>query len=108
MITILLTIHIMICLFLIVMVLLQSGGKGAQMGAVFGGSSQTVFGSRGAATFLSKATTITAIIFMLTSLTLAVIKTETPSVIEQLPATQERAVPLPGTPQQIPQTPITR
>jgi preprotein translocase subunit SecG len=105
--TILLMIHVMVCLFLILVVLLQSG-KGAQIGAVFGGSSQTIFGSRGAATFLNKITTITAIIFMLTSLTLAIIAAETPSVIEQSPATQEKAVPLPATPQQIPQTPITR
>ncbi len=105
--TILLTIHVMVCLFLILVVLLQ-GGKGAQMGAMFGGSSQTLFGSRGAATFLSKMTVVTAVIFMLTSLTLAIFATRTPSVIKELPVTQERAVPLPGTPQQIPQTPIER
>lgn len=79
--TILLTIHVMVCLFLILVVLLQSG-KGAQMGAVFGGSSQTIFGSRGAATFLSKVTTVMAIIFMLTSLTLAIFAARAPSVIE--------------------------
>jgi len=105
--TILLIVHVMVCLFLILVVLLQSG-KGAQMGAVFGGSSQTIFGSRGAATFLNKITTITAIIFMLTALTLAIITPKTPSVIKQSPETQERAVPMPGTPQQIPQTPLSK
>lgn len=65
--------HVLVCFVLIIVVLLQTG-KGASMGAAFGGgSSQTLFGSRGAATFLNKATTILAIIFMLTSLSLAVI-----------------------------------
>lgn len=63
-------IHILACLFLIGVVLLQQG-KGADMGAVFGGSSQTVFGSSGAGNFLTRLTTATAVIFMLTSLTLA-------------------------------------
>lgn len=63
-------IHIIACLFLIGVVLLQQG-KGADMGAVFGGSSQTVFGSSGAGNFLTRLTTATAVIFMLTSLTLA-------------------------------------
>tara|TARA_B100001971_G_C18216258_1_gene554073 strand:+ start:239 stop:580 length:342 start_codon:yes stop_codon:yes gene_type:complete len=53
-------------------VLLQSG-KGAEIGAAFGGSSQTVFGSRGPGTFLSKATAWAASIFMLTSLSLAIL-----------------------------------
>ncbi len=57
------------CLFLIVVVLLQTG-KGADMGAVFGGGSQTLFGSSGAGNFLTHLTTATAIIFMLTSLIL--------------------------------------
>lgn len=62
----------MVCFFLIFIVLIQSG-KGAELGAAFGGSSQTLFGARGAATFFSKMTTIAAVVFMLTSLTLAVI-----------------------------------
>ena len=54
------------------MIVLLQTGKGADMGAVFGGgSSQTLFGSTGASTFLSKATTVAAIIFMVTSLGLA-------------------------------------
>ncbi len=68
---ILILIHIVVCIALIMIVLLQTG-KGADMGAAFGGgSSQTLFGSTGASTFLSKATTVAAIVFMLTSLSLA-------------------------------------
>ncbi len=68
---ILITIHIVVCLALIMIVLLQTG-KGADMGAAFGGgSSQTLFGSTGASSFLTKATTVAAIVFMLTSLWLA-------------------------------------
>ncbi|MBU4053081.1 MAG: preprotein translocase subunit SecG [Proteobacteria bacterium] len=67
----LIIIHVIVCISLIVIVLLQAG-KGAGMGAAFGGgSSQTLFGSSGAGTFLGKATTAVAIIFMLTSLSLA-------------------------------------
>lgn len=63
--------HIIVCLALIMIVLLQTG-KGADMGAAFGGgSSQTLFGSTGASTFLGKATTVAAVVFMLTSLVLA-------------------------------------
>jgi len=62
-------IHIIACLFLIGVVLLQQG-KGADMGAVFGGSSSTIFGSGGAGNFLTRLTTIMAVVFMLTSLTL--------------------------------------
>lgn len=67
--TLLTIIHILACITLILIVLLQAG-KGANMGAAFGGSSQTVFGSSGAGTFLGKLTAAVAIIFMLTSITL--------------------------------------
>ena len=67
----LIILHIVVSIALIMIVLLQTG-KGADMGAAFGGgSSQTLFGSTGASTFLSKATTAAAIIFMVTSLGLA-------------------------------------
>lgn len=67
----LIILHIIVCIALIAIVLLQSG-KGAEMGASFGASgSQSVFGAGGGTTFLSKLTTGAAIIFMLTSLTLA-------------------------------------
>jgi preprotein translocase subunit SecG len=62
-------IHIIVCFALISIVLLQHG-KGAGIGAAFGGSSQTVFGSTGAAPFLAKLTAVAAILFMLTSLSL--------------------------------------
>ncbi len=65
-------IHVIVCIGLILIVLLQTG-KGASMGAAFGGSSQTIFGSSGATTFLGKITTGVAVVFMLTSLTLAFI-----------------------------------
>ena len=65
--TFLIILHILICLVLILIVLLQAG-KGADMGAAFGGSSQTVFGSTGAAPFLAKLTAVAAILFMVTSL----------------------------------------
>jgi preprotein translocase subunit SecG len=67
--TLVTVIHVAACIVLICIVLLQAG-KGANMGAAFGGSSQTVFGSSGAGTFLGKMTAAIAIIFMLTSLTL--------------------------------------
>ncbi len=67
--TIVVIIHVIVCLALICIVLLQHG-KGAGIGAAFGGSSQTVFGSTGAAPFLAKLTAVAAILFMITSLSL--------------------------------------
>ena len=73
---ILLTIlHVIVCLFLVIVVLLQSG-KAADLAGAFGGmGSQTAFGPRGAATVLSKATTVAAALFMVTSLSLAILTT---------------------------------
>ena len=97
-------IHVAACVFLIVVVLLQTG-KGADMGAVFGGGSQTLFGSGGAGNFLTRLTTATAIVFMLTSLILTY--GQTPSSRSRLlqrlpPPSSESAVPEapppPGTP----------
>jgi len=73
--TLAVVVHVFVCFLMIAAILLQAG-KGAEMGAAFGGSSQTVFGSRGPGTFLSKVTVVTAIIFMLTSLGLAVLSRE--------------------------------
>jgi preprotein translocase subunit SecG len=70
--TILTVIHISVCFFLIGIVLLQHG-KGAAMGATFGGSSQTMFGTEGPLPLLNKVTTAAAIIFMVTSISLAYI-----------------------------------
>jgi preprotein translocase subunit SecG len=68
-------IHVIVCVFLVIVVLLQSG-KAADLAGAFGGmGSQTVFGPRGSATVLSKATTIAAALFMLTSLTLSILAT---------------------------------
>jgi preprotein translocase subunit SecG len=68
-----LLVHIIVCLFLIIVVLLQSG-KAADLAGAFGGmGSQTAFGPRGSATLLSKATTISAVLFMVTSLALSII-----------------------------------
>lgn len=75
MIILLTIIHVIVCLFLIIVVLLQSG-KAADLAGAFGGmGSQTAFGPRGAATVLSKATTIAAVLFMVGSLSLAVMYT---------------------------------
>jgi len=99
MVTILVIVHIMVCFFLIAVVLLQSG-KGAELGAAFGGSSQTLFGSRGASTFLSKLTTIVAVIFMVTSLSLAIITTKGSTIIKKPPTPSEKQ------PTQAPQIPF--
>ena len=96
--TFILIIHLIVCLFLITIVLIQ-GGKGAELGAAFGGSSQTLFGARGAATFFSKLTTGAAIVFMLTSLSLALVTSKGSSVVKKVPATTEQ--------RQMPQAPAS-
>ncbi len=73
--TLVVILHIGVCLALIFIVLLQHG-KGAGIGAAFGGSTQTVFGSAGAAPFLAKLTAVAAILFMLTSLGLTFLSQE--------------------------------
>lgn len=87
--TLLLIIHIIVSLFLIFIVLIQSS-KGAELGAAFGGSSQTLFGSRGAATFLSKLTTGAAIVFMLTSLLLAISTAKSGSIVKKTPPVEQK------------------
>ena len=78
--------HVLVCFALVLIVLLQAG-KGAEMGAAFGGASQTVFGSAGAMGFLSKLTTVAAIIFMITSLALAFSSTRrASSLMKERPA----------------------
>ncbi len=80
-------IHVLACLFLIAVVLLQTG-KGADAGAVFGGSSQTIFGSAGAGNLLTRLTTGTAVVFMLTSifLTWSTTSNLTDSILDDTPA----------------------
>jgi preprotein translocase subunit SecG len=92
--------HVLVCFALIMIVLLQAG-KGAEMGAAFGGASQTIFGSSGAMGFLNKLTTVVAVIFMLTSLLLTFSSTKrASSVIKERP-TQSA----PAEPSQIPVQP---
>jgi preprotein translocase subunit SecG len=90
MVTLLIVIHVIVCLFLIVIVLLQHG-KGADIGATFGGSSQSLFGTEGPLPLLNKITTFAAIIFMLTSVTLAYFSSSssTGSVMNELKKQQE-------------------
>ena len=102
-------VHVLACIFLVLVVLLQTG-RGADMGAVFGGSSSTVFGSSGAGNFLTRLTTATAILFMLTSLSLTYLSArqttstifDTAPLAEPAPGTSEPAsgaavpAPLPG------------
>ncbi len=112
-------VHVIVCFLMIAAILLQAG-KGAEIGAAFGGSSQTVFGSRGPGTFLSKVTVAAAIIFMLTSLGLAVLskertfsstvidlnKKESPSETQPTAPTQESTQDKPSS-QTNPSTPTT-
>jgi preprotein translocase subunit SecG len=80
------TVHILVCIILVMVVLLQSG-KGADLAGAFGGgATQTAFGSRGPASFLSRMTTIAAVVFMVTSIALSIPhvapKTEGKSIME--------------------------
>jgi preprotein translocase subunit SecG len=97
-------IHVIVCLFLIIVVLLQSG-KAGDISAAFGGQgSQAAFGPRGAATALSRATTISAVLFMLTSITLSInaIKHSGPRSVLQgeksAPAKTQPPAPAPSAP----------
>jgi preprotein translocase subunit SecG len=102
-----LIVHVLVCLFLVIVVLLQSG-KAADLAGAFGGmGSQTAFGPRGSATLLSKATTISFVIFIITSMALSILATKSAglgtTVLEEQskPApvkTQQTPVPVPGTP----------
>jgi preprotein translocase subunit SecG len=105
-----LLVHIVVCIFLIIVVLLQSG-KAADLAGAFGGmGSQTAFGPRGSATLLSKATTVSAVIFMLTSLSLSILATNRAgvgtTVLQEAPRSgvptkiPTAPVPLPGSPTQ--------
>jgi preprotein translocase subunit SecG len=105
--TILIILHVLASIAMILTVLLQAG-KGANMGAAFGGSSQTVFGSSGAGTFLGKMTAGIAVLFMLTSLTLTytashrstslIGQQKAPVTQQTLPVTSPDAAKLPAMP----------
>jgi preprotein translocase subunit SecG len=96
---VLVTLHVMVCFVLVIVIMLQSGNAADLAGAFGGAGSQTAFGPRGAATFLSRATTWCAIVFMMTSLTLSVKRgpneISTGSVLEETsqPASKQPAKP---------------
>jgi preprotein translocase subunit SecG len=97
--TLILIVHLIVSLFLIVIVLIQ-GGKGSEMGAAFGGSSQTLFGARGAATFFSKLTTVAAVVFMISSFLLSIVESRSGSIMNAGPAAtqqQKSNIPQQGT-----------
>jgi preprotein translocase subunit SecG len=85
---VLVTLHVLVCFILVIVIMLQSGNAADLAGAFGGAGSQTAFGPRGAATFLSRATTWCAIVFMMTSLALSFKRTpdqasSTGSILEQ-------------------------
>ncbi|OIP93533.1 MAG: preprotein translocase subunit SecG [Syntrophobacteraceae bacterium CG2_30_61_12] len=86
--------HIIACMALILIVLLQTG-RGAEMGAAFGGSSQTLFGSTGTTTFLGKMTTLAAVLFMVTCLGLTYFsgRPHTQSIMENVQVPERPAIP---------------
>jgi len=106
--TLLLIVHVLVCFFLIIVVLLQSG-KAADLAGAFGGmGSQTAFGPRGSATLLSKATTVSAVLFMVTSLSLSILATRNAglgtTVLEGAPAkpAPTKQAPVPVNPAPVP------
>ena len=104
---VIISLHIMVCLFLIAIVLLQQG-KGQDLASAFGGGgSQTAFGPRGSATVLSRATTVLAALFMITSLSLSVIKSGRSSVLDQVQDAVETPAPAATeTPREPPALPV--
>jgi len=88
-------VHIIVCLFLVVIVLLQHG-KGADVGATFGGAGNTVFGTDGPVPLLNKVTTAVAVLFMVTSVTLAYFSANvgTGSVMENIIAPVSTSMPV--------------
>ncbi|GKS66229.1 protein-export membrane protein SecG [Nitrospira sp.] len=96
--TAIVVIHVFVCFLMIGAILLQSG-KGAEIGASFGGSSQTVFGSRGPANFLSKLTVVVAAIFMVTSFSLAILAKQqnfSSTVIDMQPQNESKSESVPS------------
>lgn len=88
----LISLHVIVSAILITMVLVQKG-KGADIGAAFGGASQTIFGARGAQSFLAKLTTGAAVLFMITSLGLALTTAKKSSVMEGVKQEQTQTAP---------------
>jgi preprotein translocase subunit SecG len=106
---VLMTLHVLVCFVLVIVIMLQSGNAADLAGAFGGAGSQTAFGPRGAATFLSRSTTWCAIVFMMTSLTLSVKRAptgsfSTGSILEQTQSSapaKKQAAPAPAA-----QTPV--
>ena len=103
--TLILTLHIIVCVLLVILVLLQSGKEG--MGVIFGGGNTSVFGSGGAGGILAKLTTLMAVIFMITSLSYTYVTSSRPSsestilnVKIEEPASPAPAAPVTPAPQQ--------
>ena len=93
-------IHVMVCVGLILIILLQAG-KGAGMGAAFGGASQTLFGSTGRASFMTKITIVAAVVFCFTSLALSFMRSQKGGVMDNYKPGEET---LPGQPKVPPAT----
>jgi preprotein translocase subunit SecG len=102
-------VHVLVCVFLILVILLQAGKGGGMAGAFGGAGAQTVFGGRGAQTLLGKVTSVMAAIFMLTSLTLAYNASSTRSVMDARakgqPAAPVGSAPVEGAPPAAPAAP---
>ena len=119
----LLTLHLLTCLCLVAVILVQSGKGGGLAGGAFGGATQTVFGGRGATDFITRATVVLGVLFFLTSLSLALMTTRgtssarsvvseaakhaTTSAPAQLPtqATPQGGLTTPAPSQQVPAAP---
>ena len=101
------SLHVIVSTILIAMVLLQKG-KGADIGAAFGGASNTVFGPRGAQSFLAKLTTSAAIIFMITSFTLALTSARKSSLMESVKPEPAQQMPAPAAPPMAPAAPAAK
>lgn len=106
--TLLLVLHLIVCICLVAVVLVQSGKGGGLAGGAFGGATQTVFGGRGATDFITRATIGLGIVFFVTSLSLALMTTKgnvgnTRSVLQEAArkAGSQQQGPAPGAPQQI-------
>ncbi len=122
MLTVLITIvHVVVALILILVVLLQTGKRADLAGAFGGGGSQTAFGTRGAATLLSKVTTTAAVLFMMTSLSLSILSSQNTGQsgtvlpadepapagpVEFQPAPMSEPEGMPALPEELPQSPV--
>jgi preprotein translocase subunit SecG len=106
------TLHVLVCFVLVIVIMLQSGNAADLAGAFGGAGSQTAFGPRGAATFLSRSTTWCAIVFMMTSLTLSVKRAPTGSIssgsiLEQTQSSAPAKKAAPSTASAKPAVPVT-